>query len=118
LYSKEEEALVLTVVEMGNDNRAAYGTAELVAFERIHRLFAVDVAEVVGGVELTIADEPKGAAVERVGAALGDDVDHAAAVLAVLGVVVAGLYAELLKGIGHGERSVDIGVLINVIAAV
>ena len=53
-----------------------------------------------------------------VGAALGDDVHHAAGVLAVLRSVVVGLNAEFLNGVRHGERHVDVGVLVDVVAAV
>ena len=52
------------------------------------------------------------------GAAFGDDVDHAARVLSVLGVVIAGLNAELLDCVRHGEWSVHGGVFVDIVAAI
>jgi len=57
-------------------------------------------------------------AVILLGTGLGDDVDHAAGVLAVLRLVVAGLHAELLQRVGERERGVDVGVLVDVVAAI
>ena len=51
-------------------------------------------------------------------AGLGDDVDHRARVLSVLGGVVTGLHTEFLQRIRKGEGLVDVGVLVHIVAAV
>jgi hypothetical protein len=61
LVAEEEEGVV---AEDGATNDAA----ELIAFERVDRFDAVDVAEVVGGIEDAVADELEEIAVEGVGA--------------------------------------------------
>ena len=119
LISDEEECLV-AVEEVRNLQRSAHGAAKLIAFEQVRGVGScLDiVGEVVRRVQVGIADIFKQIAVIAVGAALGDDVHHAARVLAVLSVVVVGFDAELLDCIGHGEGHVDVGVLVDVVAAV
>src|SRR5262249_55327723 len=109
---------MVEVEEAGYRDWAAEGATELVALERVDGLHSVDVAEVVRGVEVAIADEPEQAAVVLVAAAAGNDVNDASRVLAVFGVVIAGLDAELLYGVRHGEWGVDVGVLVDVVAAI
>ena len=70
------------------------------------------------GVEVAVAEKLECIAVEPVSAGFGDDVDDRAGALAELGVVVAGLYAEFLQGVRERERAVDVGHLIDVVAAV
>ena len=103
---------------MRNPHWAVDRAAELVALQVVASLHSVDVREVVGGIEDAVADVLECVAVILVGAAASDDVDHAAGVLAVLGVVVAGLYAELLQDIREWKGRVDVGVLVDVVAAV
>ena len=55
------------------------------------------------GVQVVVADEPEGAAVEAIGAALGGDADHRAGRKAVLGAEVVGDDLELLGGVGVRE---------------
>ena len=94
-------------------------TAELIPLQWVHRLYAIYIAEIVRGIEDPVANELKQIDVILAGPALGDDVDHPTGVLAVLRVVVAGLDAEIhYTRIGHGERGVDVGVLIHVISTV
>ena len=117
LISEEEEGVV-GMEKPGDFHRTTDGSTELVALQRVNRLHAIHVSEKVRRIEGAVAHEFKEVAVEPVAAALGDDVDHAARVLAILGVVVAGLNAELLYRVRHGERRIDVGVLIHIIAAV
>jgi len=56
--------------------------------------------------------------VELLASGLGDDVDDGAGALTEFGVVVAGLHAELLQRVGEGEWPVDVGHLIDIVAAV
>ena len=103
---------------------AADGSAELVAFQGIANLNQrrggrrLGVAEVVGCIQVSVADVLEEIAVPLVGSGLGDYVDDAAGVLAVLCAVVAGLDAELLERVRHGEGRADVGIFVDVIAAV
>src|SRR5262249_22216702 len=96
LIAEEEEELIA-------DGRPSQAGAILIALEGI-----AGGREVVAGVEDCIADEAEGVAMEAVAAGAGDDVDDAAGVLSVFRAVVAGLDAELLHGVGHGEGQVDV----------
>src|ERR1700684_2406644 len=98
LVSEEEERLV-GLVEVRNAERAAHCAAKLVALERVDGLAVGGgvIAEVRCCIQVAIADELEQVAVIMAGSALGNNVNHAAGVLAVLGVVVAGLDAELLQ---------------------
>ena len=89
---------------------ASNDSAELIAFERVDGFYAVDVAEVVGGIEDAVADELEEITVEGVGAGFGDGVDDGTGVSAVAGGVVGGLDAELLESVGEGEGLIDVGV--------
>src|SRR5262249_61495931 len=55
---------------------------------------------------------------EGVSAGFCDHIDHCPGILAIFRAVIAGLYAELLEGIGIREWLVDVGVLVNIVAAV
>ncbi len=77
---------------------AAEGAAELVLAEG-----SAGGREVVAGVEIGVAEEVEGAAVEAVAAGFGDDADLAAAELTDLGVEVAGDDAELGDGVEIGN---------------
>ena len=74
--------------------------------------------EVGACVEVAVAEELEQIAVEGRAAGAGDDVDDGAGALAELRVVVAGLNAELLHGVRHREGRVDVGELVDVVAAV
>ena len=121
LITAEEEALV-SLPETRNLERTTEGAAELVALEGIcvGRKHAVldHCREVVVSVEDAVPEIFEEIAVILLGTGLGDDVDHAAGVLAVLRLVVAGLHAELLQRVGERERGVDVGVLVDVVAAI
>jgi len=69
-------------------------------------------------IENRVAHELERVAVQRVASGLGDDVYNAAGVAAILGAIVAGLYAELLERIREWERLVDVGIEIVVVGAV
>src|SRR6185312_393814 len=83
LFAQEEESPVLSVVHSGNINGAADGAAELVALER-GQLGAVAVVGSSIGIERAVAQVAVGRSVYRVRAALGGDVNRAAAGAAVL----------------------------------
>ena len=119
LVAEEAERLV-AAEEMGNIEGSAHRAAKLVAMERIddQGAYCGLPSEGIGGVEGPVTHKLKHVAVILLGAALGDDIDHGAGVLAVLRAVVVGLYAEFLQRIGHGERLIDVGVLVHVVAAV
>src|SRR5262249_55213205 len=87
LHAAEEEELVF-------DDRAAEAEAEVVVAQRRTRHPARVVEEVVG-VELVIAQELKGAAVELVIAAAGHDVDRRAGIAPVLRREIGGLDVDL-----------------------
>ena len=72
-------------------DRAGDGGAELVAAQ-----FGLVDFEVAGGVEHVVAEELVERAAEAVGAALGDDAQHAAGVAAVLGGEAGGDHLEFL----------------------
>ena len=76
--------------------RTAHGSSELIPLQWIDGLYAVDIAEVVCRIENPIADIFKQVAMISAAAAPRNDVDDAACVLTILGVVVVGLNTELL----------------------
>ena len=101
---EEEEGLVLTVVELRNDDRAADGHAELVLPE--HGLALVGRGKDVAGIEDVIAVELEDVAMEIVRAGLRGDGDHAGAA-AELGGEDAGEGLELahrFDGGGDDDR--------------
>src|SRR5215831_6842954 len=83
--------------------------AELIAFERI-----LHGSEELAGVQISVAEKVKQAAMDFVGAGPRDDVDDAAARIAVLRGEVARLQTELLHGVGirKGQTDVDVGVVV------
>ncbi len=58
LVADEEEGM-LGVEEARNRDWATYCAAELISFERIDCLYAVDVTEVVGCIEVAVAEKLK-----------------------------------------------------------
>ena len=106
LVAGEAEELVAT-------DGAAEGAAELVLMERIGR-GGVEVARV----DVVVADELEDVAVVLVGAGAGDGVDQAAGVDAVLSAEHGGLDGELAERIREGERQVDVGHVVIVVAAI
>ena len=109
----EEELGALSLGNVRDDDRPADGAAKLVAVDVIRR-----GSEERPGVEVAIAQELKRVAMKTAAAGFGDDVDHRAGALTVLGVVVAGLNAEFLHRVGERERRIDVGHFIYVVAAV
>src|SRR5437870_5038964 len=84
--SDEKEGAVFTVIEFGDHHGSAGGYSELVEAEWTTEviaardgLFGAAVGEEVGRIELFVAEEFVGAAVERISAGFGDHVQHAAA---------------------------------------
>ena len=94
----EEEALVLTVVNAGDDNGATDRRAELVLPEFA---FAptTGVFKEVSGIKLVIADEFPHVAMELVGSGLDRGVEHRTTRTADLGAVIVRLGLELLDSI-------------------
>src|SRR5262249_10861300 len=90
-------------------DRSANAAPELIALERI-----LHGSEELAGVQLSIAEKVKQAAMDLVGAGSRDDVDDAAARIAVLRGEVAGLETELLHrvGIRKGQTDVDVSVVV------
>src|SRR5262249_8299913 len=72
---------------------AAYGSSELVTLERIHGSMG---AEVVCRIEHRVPVVFEQVSMQDAGPALGNDIDHATCVFAVLCIVIAGLDAEFL----------------------
>src|SRR5690348_4744677 len=121
LKTSEEEGLV------ANDG-AADGPSKLIAFQLVAPLVfrGLLLSSNVNGkrrkkvarVENGIAQKLENIPVKVVRSGLGDDVDHRPGVLSILRAVVAGLNAELLKRIRERKWLVDVGVFIDVVAAV
>ena len=106
LIPAEEENPVL-------GDRAADGAAELVAPQRVLRQ-----REGVLGIEAAVADELEEAAVDIVGARLGDDVDDGGGVVAVARGERARLDLEFLEGIRERHRQIEVGAGVVVVGAV
>jgi hypothetical protein len=101
LIAAEIEQLVL-------DDRAAHGSAELVALQRI-----LHGSEELPGIHCAVAQEIEHRSVDLVGTGTGDDVDHAAAGIAELRREIARLQIEFLHRIRVRERQarVQVGVV-------
>ena len=97
------------------DDGAAESAAILIALDAIG---SARRGKEILGVEHRIANEFEGVSVETVCARLGDDVNDAASVGAVLRAVVAGLDAEFLERVGERKGLIDVGVFVHVVAAV
>ena len=108
LIPRKEESLVV-------NDRTTDSATVLIALDLI---VGGGGSEIVLGIEVRIANKLEDIAVEIVGTGLGDDVDDATGILTVLGAVVAGLDAEFLESIGKRKRLIDVGVFIDVIAAI
>ena len=122
LVGEEKETFVTAVVDFWNENRPAQGGTKLVAFQAI---VAADVRarrdgriEEIACVDGFVANELEGAAMDTVGAGLGDGVDQTARLAAEFGGKVVGLDAEFLQGIGVGHRVGSVGVVVVVLRAV
>ena len=96
LVLAEVEGLAAAVVEVGNDDGAAVGEAELVAAEGRNAAGVGDggVVEVIAGVEGGVAQELEERAVEAAAAGAGDDVGEAGGAAADLGGHPAGAGLE------------------------
>ena len=112
LVREKEEGAVFAVVEVWDGDGAANRGAELILAKRI-----AGELEIVAGVELFVAEELPGGAVEGVGAGLRGDVDDAARDLAELGEIVVGLDLELLDVVEDGRVVVvaDEGEIVDAI---
>jgi len=108
LIPSKEKSLVV-------DDGAAESAAVLIALDAIG---SGGRGKEILGVERGIAIEFEGVSVEIICAGLGDDIDDAARVRSVFRAVVAGLHAEFLERIGERKRLIDVGVFVNVVAAV
>ena len=96
------------------DDGSAESSAKLVALDLIAPLVlhqnqnailrGSSRGKIVPCVEHRVAQEIESIAVKVVCAGLSDHVDHRARILAVLRVVIAGLYAELLQRVRERER--------------
>ena len=89
------------------------GPTELVALDLVLRRRCP-----IPRIEDPIAHELKPVSVELIAARSGDDIYNSAGILAVLRAVIAGLHTEFLQCVRHGKRLVDVGVFVDVIAAV
>ena len=106
LIPEKEEQLVL-------DDLIADRAAVLITLEGIVR-----GGEEVACIHVPIADKLEEIAVPLVGTRLSDDVDDTAGVEAIARGKAAGFNAELLQGVGERERQVDVGVSIDILAAI
>ncbi len=103
VVGEEEELVALD----GAGYRTAKGSAELALVEG-----GAGLVEVSPGVEVGVAEELEGFAVEVAGAGFADDADDAAVVVAVLGIEVGGEDAELFDGVEVGD---DGGAAVHVL---
>src|SRR5438552_12480569 len=89
LIADEEKEPLLAVNQLGNNDRAAYGSAELVPLQNGlgQRVWSVGVVEEEVGIERIVADVVVQRAVIQVRAGLGYHADDPAAVAAVLRAV-------------------------------
>ena len=76
---------------MRDIHRSADRSAKIIPVQGIYRM-----SERVGGIVSLVAVKLEQISVNRVGAAFGHYIDHAAGVSAITGAVVARLHAELL----------------------
>src|SRR5262249_42147790 len=97
-----EEKSAIAAVIVRQQNRAAEGPAELVLPE-LGLGPAGEVGDEVVGVELVVAQELEGRAVEFVGPRLDGDVHGVAGRVAVFGREIAGLHLEFLHGVDGGD---------------
>ena len=113
LHAAEEEQLVA-------HDRPAERAAELVPLEPViaAQPAVLDPLEERLGVELVMAGELEQAAMERVGARLGDRVDRGAGGHAVAGIAHAGLDSELLQRVRERNRVAAVLLRVVVVAAV
>ena len=95
----KEEELVLAVEDLGDVDGGAHRETVLIALEG--RIGAGRIEEILG-VQLLVAQELKGRAVEVVGAGFGGEIDDAAHGAAVLRGIGVGLHLELLDGVDGG----------------
>ena len=98
------------VEELSRDDRSAERPAELIAAQAVAAALAVrtDGGEGVGGIQRIVAHEFEAAAVQQVGARLGDGVDRGRRVVAVLRRESARLDLELLHCVGKRQRQVQV----------
>ena len=98
---------------MRNNHRTADRSTELVTMQRVG-----GAGEVGLRVEVPITEELERCAVKLACSGPRNDIDDGAGGLTVLGVVVAGLNAEFLQCIREWKWRIDVGHLIEIIAAV
>ena len=95
---REEEGAVVSVVEVGQNDRTADGAAEVIR----DLLWLVGGVGAIGnGIEGAVLEVPKGGAVQAVCAGFGYSRDLAR--LRVLRVVIHAIDADLSDGFGRGE---------------
>ena len=98
---------------IGPSDRPADRSAELVALQRI-----VSRREEIPRVDVAVAQKLEQAAVELIGARLVTTFIVPPRMEPVAGRESAGLHTEFLDRVGKGERQVDVGVVVVVVAAV
>ena len=104
-------------VRLVEDDRAAERAAELIA-PIVGLLDVGDLLAERARVQRLVAEQREGAAVIVVGAALGDDVHHAAVAAAVLGLEALGHEVELLNRLEREELQQAADGVVVVVAAV
>src|ERR1039458_8632729 len=95
-------------------DRASHGQTVLGA--GVGRL--INVAERVGRLDVTVAQVSKGAAVELVGARLGNNVDHAARRLSVFRGIAVGEDLKLLHRVLRHGGADSVGRIVHRVGAV
>ncbi len=105
------------VVDLVLDDRAAEAAAKLVAAV-VLLLAVVDLLGVGLGIHRGVAEQLEEAAVQIVGAALGDDVHHAAVAAAVLGLGARGHEVEFLDRFEREQLQQAADGVVVVVAAV
>ena len=113
LISGEEEKLVSTVVQLGNDDGSAEGSAILMLMKGV--LLGI---EKVGGVDVRIAGEVEAGAVDHVATSACDDVDQAAGVHTGLRAKRRRFDAELADCVRERKGQVPATHVVIVVAAI
>src|SRR5262249_19761979 len=109
LPADKEERLVLPVIELRNENRAAEVGAKLVALQEIRNR-----REEIPSIKFAIAHKLKCSAVRLIGPRFGHRVHHRARVIAVLRAEITGLDAKFLQRIRERELLVQLEIEISI----
>src|SRR5450759_1204283 len=111
---EKESPLLVFVVNPGDVNRAADGTAKIILLVRRPRRI-----EVVFGIEIVVADELVEVAVEGAGPGFEFRLDRAGAAASVLRPVVRGQHLELRDRVYAGKNvQAAVAAIVHVVAAV